>query len=128
MSFLDNLENNLKSLERQDERDTSGHQRREADRAEALASAPWAEKLKTSPYTQELMNKAAMEGHRLRAKVYMTWLGNTLRFELKDKKLELRPTPEGIEAAFIEQSEQIRSKRIDFDNDPGELLTEWLNA
>jgi hypothetical protein len=32
MSFLDNLENNLKNLERQDERDTTAHQRREAER------------------------------------------------------------------------------------------------
>jgi len=128
MSFLDNLENNLKNLERQDERDTTAHQRREAERAEALASAPWAEKLKTSSYTPELMNKAAMEGHRLRAKVYMTWLGNTLRFELKDKKLELRPTAEGIEAAFIERSEQTKSLKIDFEDDPGKLLTDWLSA
>src|SRR5262245_31870877 len=122
MSFLDNLENNLKSLERQDERDTTIHQRREAERAKALASAPWAEKLKTSPYTRELMNKAAVEGHRLRAKVYMTWLGNTLRFELKDKKLELRPTPDGVQAAFIEDSEETKSLKIDFEEDPGKLL------
>jgi hypothetical protein len=128
MSFLDNLENNLKNLERQDEQDTTAHRRREAERAEALASAPWAEQLKTSPYKQELMNRAAMEGHRLRAKIYMAWLGNTLRFEFKDKKLELRPTPEGIEAAFIERSEQTKSSRINFEDDPGKLLTDWLSA
>jgi hypothetical protein len=74
------------------------------------------------------MNRAAMEGHRRRAKIYMAWLGNTLRFELKDKKLELRPTPEGIEAAFIERSELTKSSQIDFEDDPGKLLTDWLSA
>jgi hypothetical protein len=58
----------------------------------------------------------------------MTWLGNTLRFELRDKKLELCPTPEGIVAAFIERSEQTRSLNIDVEGDPGKLLSEWLGA
>jgi hypothetical protein len=126
MGFLDNLENNLKSLERQDERDTSAHERREAERADALAAAPWAEKLKASPYTSELMNKAAEAGHRIRTKVYMTWMGTTLRLEARGQKLELRPTPEGIRAVFLRGLDELKSQPVDLSGDPGELVREWL--
>ena len=48
MSFLDNLENSLKSLESREERDPGERKRRESDRARALAAGPWADRLKTS--------------------------------------------------------------------------------
>ena len=126
MGFLDNLENDLKNLERQDERDTSAHERREAERAEALAAAPWAEKLKTSPYTNDLMNKAAVAGHHIRTKVYMTWLGTTLRLEARGEKLELRPTADGIRAVFLKGMEETKSRAVDLSGDAGELVREWL--
>jgi hypothetical protein len=126
MGFLDNLEDNLKSLERQDERDGSAHERRQAERAEALAVAPWAEKLKTSTFTTELMNNAAEAGHRIRAKVYMAWLGTTLRLEARDAKLELRPTADGIRAVFLKGMDETKSRVIDLNGDPGELILEWL--
>ena len=46
MSFLDNLENNLKSLESQEEGKESAERSRrarDAERANAQAAAPWAE-------------------------------------------------------------------------------------
>jgi hypothetical protein len=52
VSFLDNLENSLKSLDTQDERAAdrgSQKEKRDAERAQALAIAPWAEQLKPSP-------------------------------------------------------------------------------
>jgi hypothetical protein len=128
MGFLDNLENNLKSLERQDEIDTSIHERRQAERADALAAAPWAEKLKTSPFTNDLMNKAAEAGHRIRTKIYMTWLGNTLRFEARGRKMELRPTAESIRAVFLDGSNEIKSVPVDLGGDPAALLHEWLGS
>lgn len=126
MGFLDNLENNLKSLERQDERDTTAHERRRVERADALAVAPWAEKLKTSAFTKDLMNKAVEAGHHIRTKVYMTWLGTTLRLEARGKKLELRPTAEGIRAVFLEGLDETKSRPVDLNGDPGELVREWL--
>jgi hypothetical protein len=126
MGFLDNLEDNLKSLERQDERDHSAHERRQAERADALAIAPWAEKLKTSSFTKELMNKAAEAGHQIRAKIYMTWLGTTLRFEARGRKLELRPTADGVLAVFLEGLDEIKSRPVDLDSDPADLVREWL--
>ena len=46
MSFLDNLENTLKNLERGEEM-SDNRQRREAEQATARAASPWAEQLKT---------------------------------------------------------------------------------
>lgn len=53
MGFLDNIENSLKHLESSQEHDPSElHQKRQQNRAEAMAVAPWAEKLRNSAYTQ----------------------------------------------------------------------------
>ena len=52
MSFLDNLENNLKSLESQEEGNDAAEQQRRArerNRAEAQAAAPYAEELEEKP-------------------------------------------------------------------------------
>ena len=89
MSFLDNLESTLKNLESREERDPSANAKRESERAKTLAAAPWAERLKQSPYTQQLMNEAAAAGHKIRTKIYMAWLGTTFRLEARDRRLEL---------------------------------------
>jgi len=128
MSFLDNLENNLKSLESRDEKggDQSERQQREAERARALAAAPWAEKLKDSRFTQELLEHATRLGHQLRAKIYITWLGQTLRLEARGRKLELRPTAHGVIAAFLVNNAEVRAHPVDLDGKAAELAREWL--
>ena len=126
MGFLDNLEDSLKSLETQEERDPNAHQRRQDDRARVLAVAPWADKLKTSDYTKKLFDEAALAGHRMRAKVYMAWFETTLRLEAKQRKLELRPTADGIVAAFIEPDGETRTEPLDLSGDPAALISKWL--
>jgi hypothetical protein len=126
MGFLDNLENSLKALESREEHDPGVVQRKQDERTIALAVAPWAEKLKDSPFTHNLFEQAAIAGHRLRTKVYMSWLENTLRLEAKERKLELRPTPNGIIAAFIEPTREEKTQPIDLDGDPAQLLLAWL--
>src|ERR1700677_526515 len=82
MSFLDNLENNLKALESQEERDPEKvkreQDRREAERQAALLRAPHAEALKTSPFTSELLTQCRAIGHGQRVLVQFTWLGERL--------------------------------------------------
>jgi hypothetical protein len=126
MGFLDNLEDSLKSLEKQEERDPNVHKRRQDDRARLLAVAPWADKLKSSDYTKKLFDEAASAGHRIRAKVYMAWFETTLRLEAKQRKLELRPTPDGIVAAFIEPDGETRTEPLDLGGDPAVLINKWL--
>jgi hypothetical protein len=126
MGFLDNLEDSLKSLESQEERDPGVHKRRQDDRARVLAVAPWADKLKTSEYTKKLFDEAAMAGHRIRAKVYMAWFDTTLRLEARQRKVELRPTPDGIVAAFIEADGETTTEPLDLSGDPAALIGKWL--
>jgi hypothetical protein len=128
MSFLDNLENSLKSLESREERDPDAGKRRQDERARTLAAAPWAEQLKSSPFTQTLMEKAALTGHRLRTKIYIAWMDTTLRLEAKGRKLDLEPTPTGIRANFIEPDGTISQRTIDLASDPEDLLKNWLGS
>lgn len=129
MGFLDNLENSLKSLEAQGERDSgSNYRKREEERARLLLEAPWAEKLKTSAYTTQLFDKAAAAGRRLRTKVYMAWFDNTLRLEARERRLELRPTAEGITAVFAEPDGSSKTQHVDLEGDPQTLLDQWLGA
>ena len=126
MGFLDNLESSLKSLEDSDERDPREHVRRQEERTRAVAVGPWAEKLKNGPYTQQLFEQAALAGHRIRTKIYMAWFEDTLRLEAKQRRLELRPTADGIVAALIETDGATKTRVVDLDGDPGKLLGEWL--
>ncbi len=128
MSFIDNLEDSLKSLESQDERDPNQHKRREDDRTRVLAAAPWAEKLKTSDYTKKLFDEAATAGHRIRTKVYMVWFDTTLRLEARGRRLELRPTPDGIVSEFVELDGATTTEPLNLNGDPAALIGKWLGS
>ena len=129
MSFLDNLENSLKSLETSEEgRATleSEQRLRERNRAAAQAAAPSAEELKKGPFTTALLRDAARVGHSLRTKIHIVWLGSTLRLEAREKRLELRPTAGGIVAAYIENGVETRIEPLDLQGDPEQLIRAWL--
>ena len=128
MSFLDNLENSLNSLENVSERtdNTQERNRQKMDRERALAVAPWAERLKTGEWTSQLMKTATREGFARRTKVYITWLGDMLRLEAREKRLELKPCPDGIEAAMSEEKERKSVTRIDLSGNPDDLIRDWL--
>ncbi len=127
MGFLDNLESSLKNLESVEERTGNNQQRRDEDRARALAIAPWAERLRSSDYTKRLFDEAAAAGHRMRRKVYMAWLDHVLRLEARERRLELKPTPEGIIADFIEPDGRFRSQPVDLNGNPQALIKQWLS-
>lgn len=127
MSFLDNLENNLKALEgREEMRNEREWSRREAERAQAIAVAPHAEKLKNGPFTAELLTQATRVGRENRLLVRPAWLGNTLRLEARDRKLELRPTAEGVVAVYLEGGEEVRREPVDLTGSPESLVRQWL--
>lgn len=128
MGFLDNLENNLKTLEGRDDGTGRGEEnrRRDAERRQALAAAPCAERLKSGPFTEELLNQASQAGYRARTKVHFTWLGTTLRLQARDRKLDLRPAPNGVLAVFSENNQEVRTIPVDLDGDPAALVSELL--
>lgn len=129
MSFLDNLENSLKSLESSEqgkEDKERAHRARENERAQVQAVAPFAELLKQSPFTAELLKQAARVGFSLRTKVHIAWLGSTLRLEARDKRLELRPTAEGIVAGYIEAGKETHTEPCDLEGSAEDLVRRWL--
>ena len=129
MSFLDNLESTLKNLEGANEKDfVADRQRRQNDRAQALAAAPYADELKNGPFTNEFLTHAVRIGHGSRTRITPLGVGNVLRVDAKEKRLELRPTPEGIRAVFIEDGEERNSEMLDLKSDPEQLASRWLAA
>ena len=132
MSFLDNLENNLKALESRDERDPEALARaaaaREAARSAALQIAPHAEALRNGPFKDGLLTACRNIGHRKRILVRPVWVDSTFRLEAGAKRLELRPTPDGVLAvSFVEGKEQ-ESAAIDLSSDPVKVAEKWLGA
>jgi hypothetical protein len=129
MSFLDNLENNLKSLESGEQaRDEAERERkaRDTNRAATLAAAPHAEALKKGPFTGELLKQATRIGFSLRTKVHVAWLGSTLKLEAKEKRVELRPTPKGVTAVYFEGGNEVRSEAVDLDGSAEKFVRNWL--
>ncbi len=129
MSFLDNLENNLKSLESSEQGKDDierAHRARESERARVQAAAPFADQLKNGPYAAELLKQAARVGFGLRTKIHIAWLGSSLRLEAREKRLELRPTATGILALYMENGQETRSEALDLSGSPETLVRGWL--
>jgi hypothetical protein len=126
MSFLDNLENNLKALESSEQGGIDDGKRRELEKARAKASAPWAERLRQDPWTQNLMQRATEAGYQRRTKVNLAWIGTTLRLEARGHRLELRPQPDGIAAVFLHGTEESKQQAVDLKKDSQKLVAEWM--
>jgi hypothetical protein len=132
MSFLDNLENDLKALESRTERDPQALARqaaaREAARSAALEIAPYAEALRNGPFKDGLLTACRDIGHRSRILVRPVWVDSTLRLEAGTKKLELRPTPSGVLAVFFDGDRQQESTPVDLSSDPVKVAEKWLGV
>src|SRR5882762_1141107 len=133
MSFLDNLENNLKALENREEKDPEkvrrDQERREADRTAALLRAPHLEALKTSAFTSDLLTQCRTIGHGQRVLVRFTWIGETLRLDAAAKRLELIPATDGIAAVFSVDGVEVSRTMADIQaDDPAALARLWLTG
>jgi hypothetical protein len=84
--------------------------------------------LKNGQFTHDFLAHATRIGFSQRTKVQPTWLGSTLRLQAKEKRLELRPTPEGVRAFFFEEDEEKGSELIDLKGGAEELAKRWLAA
>jgi len=132
MSFLDNLENNLKAMESREEKDPAAVARelaaREASRSAALQIAPHAEALRKGPFKDGLLTACREIGHRKRILVRPIWVDSTLRLEAGARRLELRPSPTGVTAVFFLEGAEQESMPIDLSSDPVKLAQKWLAA
>jgi hypothetical protein len=132
MSFLDNLESNLKALESRDEKDPQALAReaaaREAARSAALEIAPHAYALRNGPFLDGLLTACRQIGHSKRILVRAVWVDSTFRLEAGAKKLELRPTPSGVVAVSHLGGSEQESIPVDLSSDPFKLAEKWLEA
>jgi hypothetical protein len=131
MSYLDNLESSLKNLETNQERSEDLQRdvkHRASEKARALAAAPHADALKNGTFTHEFLAHATRIGFAQRTKVQPTWLGSTLRLQAKERRLELRPTPEGVMAFYFEDNEEKGSEIVDLQGNAEEFAKRWLAA
>ena len=131
MGFLDNLENTLKALERQEERDPEQikreQQRREDERNASIRRAPHVEALRESAFTSELLGQCRLVGREQRVLVQFTWIGENLRLDAKEKRMELVPTAAGIVAVFSVDGEETGQESVNPDkDDPAALARRWL--
>ena len=94
-----------------------------------MLRAPHVEALKTSPFTSELLTQCRAIGHGQRVLVQFTWLGETLRLDAKEKRMELAPTVEGITAVFYSNGEETGCAAVDPKvDDAAALARRWLLA
>jgi hypothetical protein len=130
MSFLDNLESNLKAFESLNEKDPNalarGAAARDAARSLALEIAPYAEALRNGRFKDGLLSACRNIGHRRRILVRPVWVNSTLRLEAGANKLELRPTPRGVLAIFFFENREQESTLVDLSGDPTKLAEKWL--
>ncbi len=126
MSFLDNLENNLKALESRDQGGIDDQKSRDAGKKNALAAAPWATRLKQSTWTQTLFRDVTRAGYLRRTKVALIWIGTTLRLEARGHRVELRPGPLGITATFLHGTVEKKTIPVDMDASPDVLINLWM--
>jgi hypothetical protein len=132
MSFLDNLESNLKALESREERDPQALARqaaaREAARSAALEIAPHADALRNGPFLNGLLTACRDIGHPRRILVRAVWVDSMFRLETGVKRLELRPTTNGVLAVFLVEGREQESTPIDLSSDPVKLAEKWLDV
>jgi hypothetical protein len=132
MSFLDNLESNLKALESRDERDPKALAReaaaREAARSAALEIAPHADALRNGPFLNGLLTACRDIGHPRRILVRAVWVDSIFRLETGAKRLELRPTTTGVLGVFLVEGREQESTPVDLSSDPVKLAEKWLEV
>jgi len=131
MGFLDNLENTLKALERQEEKDPEkvkrDREQREAERSAAITRAPHVEALRDSAFTSELLGQCRVVGREAKVLVQFTWIGENLRLDAKEKRMELVPTADGIVAVVSENGVESDQWKVDTEKDDAAALARrWL--
>ncbi len=82
--------------------------------------------MRNGPFKDGLLTACRDIGHSKRILVRPVWVDSTLRLEAGAKKLELRPTPSGVLAVFVDGGKELESMPIDLASDPTKLAEKWL--
>ena len=85
--------------------------------------------MKNSAFTSELLTQCRTIGHGQRVLVRFTWIGETLRLDAKEKRMELVPTSQGITVAFFADGSETWRGSVDPQSDDAAALAQrWLAA
>jgi hypothetical protein len=125
MSFLDNLENTLKNMERGSELEEQEDVRKVASER---ASAPYAHALRRSDWTQRLLTECVTIGHGQRTRINMAWIEDVLRLDARERRMELCPTPQGIQVIMQRDGVETHREMADLSGDPAALVARWLTS
>lgn len=87
-----------------------------------------ADELRKGKFTTDLLSEVTRLSHGLRTKVYLSWIGSTLRLQAREHRLELTPTPDGVVAATFVNQKQTGSHNVDLKKSPKPLAEKWLAA
>jgi hypothetical protein len=93
-----------------------------------LLRAPFVEALKSSPFTDTRLTECRAGGREQRVLVQFLWIGENLRLNAKNKRMELMPSPEGIIA--VQSVDGLETGRTTIDpqkDDPAALARNWLS-
>ena len=92
-----------------------------------MLRAPHVEALRNSAFTSELLTQCRTIGHGQRVLVRFTWIGESLRLDAKEKRVELIPTSEGITAVFTVDGGETGRVTVDPQaDDAAEFARRWL--
>jgi hypothetical protein len=67
------------------------------------------------------MRDLTRAGFSRRMKVNFVWIGRSLRLEAMDERVELEPTPNGVDAVFAD-----RRMPVDLEGEPEALIAAWM--
>jgi hypothetical protein len=60
--------------------------------------------------------------------VYIAWIGPALRLDARERRMELRPTPNGIRVEFSQNGKLAAARDIDLQGGARQLAEEWLGG
>jgi hypothetical protein len=132
MSYLDNLENSLKALESQEEKDPAAAQRRAEARVQqrdaAVKRAPYVKALQSSDFTGKLLGACRQLGPKLGMYVQVAWVDGALRLDVRNHRLEFTPTAEGIDAVYMTDGSEKRRETVDLNGDGAAVAKAWMES
>jgi len=85
------------------------------------------EALRDSAFTSELLGQCRVVGREAKVLVQFTWIGENLRLDAKEKRMELVPTADGIIAVVSENGVESDQWKVDPEKDEAAALARrWL--
>jgi hypothetical protein len=67
-------------------------------------------------------------GHGQRTRINMAWIEDVLRLDARERRMELCPTPQGIQVIMQRDGVETHREMADLSGDPAALVARWLTS